>query len=416
MNHSRTQSTSATAGMSPGMNNTPATGRSLAAAAYVFAVVMMGTTMPTPLYPEMSAAFGFGDAATTVLFAIYAIGVVAGLVIFGRLSDTLGRRPVLGVAVVLSMLSAGLFLIAGTGDGTTVGLVLMYIGRVLSGLAAGIFTSTGTVTVMENAPAGRETLAAALATAANIGGLGLGILMSGAVGSVVDTPLTAPFIVHAVLLAFAAVLLPAVRDRVVRDRTAGWLPRPQVPGMPVAARRLFAAALPGTVAGYTICGLYSSITPNFMAAEMGISDSAVIASVVSSLFLASALGQILLRSVGDRVLMAGGSALLVLCGVLLVAAVEVGTLPLLIVSSVVGGLGQGLVFMTGMRAMTAAVAPEERTAVTTSYFIVGYLSLTVPAMLAGMLTVPLGLVGSSVVFSVATVVLGSAGVVLARRF
>ena len=101
MNDSRTQSTSATAGMLPGMNNTPATGRSLAAAAYVFAVVMMGTTMPTPLYPEMSAAFGFGDAATTVLFAIYAIGVVAGLVIFGRLSDTLGRRPVLGVAVVL---------------------------------------------------------------------------------------------------------------------------------------------------------------------------------------------------------------------------------------------------------------------------------------------------------------------------
>ena len=397
-------------------NDHPATGRSLAAAAYIFAVVMMGTTMPTPLYPEMSATFGFGDAATTVLFAIYAIGVVAGLVIFGRLSDTIGRRPVLGIAVVLSLLSAGLFLIAGAGDGTTVGLVLMYIGRVLSGLAAGIFTSTGTVTVMENSPAGRENLATALATAANIGGLGLGILMSGVVGSVVGAPLTAPFIVHAVLLALAAVLLPVVRDRVVRDRSAGWLPRPRVPGVPAESRTLFTAAVPGAVAGYTICGLYSSVTPNFMAAEMGISDSAAIASVASSLFLASAVGQILLRGLGNRTLMAGGSALLVLCGILLVLAVEVGTLPLLILSSVVGGLGQGLVFMTGMRAVTAAAPPEERTAVTTSFFIVGYLSLTVPSMLAGILTVPLGLVGSTIVFSVLIVIIGGVSIAQARRY
>ena len=403
----------------------PATGRSLAAVAYIFAVVMMGTTMPTPLYPTMSAAFGFGSAATTVLFAVYAVGVVAGLVVFGNLSDTLGRRPVLALALVLSVVSALLFLVAGlptdgagpdaTG-GSTVGLVLMYAGRVLSGFAAGIFTGTGTVTVMENAPAGRATLAAAVATAANIGGLGLGILVSGCVAAMVATPLTWPFIVHAVMLAVAGLLLPGVRDRVVRDRSHGWLPRPQVPGVPVSVRSLFVASVPVVVAGYTVCGVFSSLVPNFMDHELGIRSPATVALVTAALFVASAVAQIVLRDLRDRVLVVTGSVLLIVCAVTAIVALSADSLVLLLVASVCGGVGQGLTFMTGMRAMTSQVPAEQRTAVTTSYFIVGYIALAVPAMLAGFLTVPLGLVGSTTVFSVLTVVLSVVGLGLARRY
>jgi MFS family permease len=406
----------------------PATGRSLAAAAYIFAVVMMGTTMPTPLYPTMSAAFGFGTAATTVLFAVYAVGVVAGLVIFGHLSEKLGRRPVLFAALVLSVVSAVLFLLAGiptSGEGTTAsggtvtGLVLMYCGRVLSGLAAGIFTATGTVTVMENAPHGRATLAAAVATAANIGGLGLGILVAGCTAQLVSTPLTTPFIVHAVMLAVAAALLPGVRDAVVREprgQGRGRFPRPQVPGIPTPVRSLFTAAVPAVVAGYTVCGVYSSLVPNFMGEHLDIHAPATVAAVAAALFIASAVAQIALRSMADRLLMVTGLVFLIVSAVLLVIALQVESLGLLLAASVIGGAGQGVTFMTGMRAMTSRVAPEQRTAVTTSYFIVGYVALAVPAMLAGLLTIPLGLVGSTTVFAVVVVVLAGAGLTVARRY
>lgn len=410
---------------------TPATGRSLAAAAYIFAVVMMGTTLPTPLYPTMSAAFGFGSAATTVLFAVYAVGVVAGLVIFGRLSDTLGRRPVLALALVLSVVSAVMFLVAGlptdgsgvdaTG-GSMAGLVLMYAGRVLSGFAAGIFTGTGTVTVMENAPAGRATLAAAVATAANIGGLGLGVLVAGCVAAVVDAPLTWPFVAHAVMLAVAGLLLPGVRDRVERasgagrGRLGGWLPTPQVPGVPSSVRGLFVASVPGVVAGYTVCGVFSSLAPNFMSHELDIHSPAVIATVTAALFIASAIAQIALRGLPDRTLMVLGLVLLIVCALVVIVALAVDSLALLLVASVCGGVGQGLTFMTGMRAMTSRVEPGQRTAVTTSYFIIGYLALAVPAMLAGFLTVPMGLVGSTTVFSVLTMVLAVMGLGYVRRY
>jgi hypothetical protein len=83
---------------------------------------------------------------------------------------------------------------------------------------------------------------------------------------------------------------------------------------------------------------------------------------------------------------------------------------------VIGGAGQGVSFMTGMRAMTSQVEPEQRTAVTTSYFIVGYLALAVPAMLAGLLTIPLGLVGSTTVFAALVIVLSLAGMTTVRRY
>jgi MFS family permease len=111
-----------------------------------------------------------------------------------------------------------------------------------------------------------------------------------------------------------------------------------------------------------------------------------------------------------------GLVLLVVCALVVIIALAVDSLALLLVASVFGGVGQGLSFMTGMRAMTSRVEPEERTAVTTSYFIIGYLALAVPAMLAGFLTVPMGLVGSTTVFSVITVLLSLVGLGYARRY
>lgn len=115
------------------------------AVVFAFTVVMMGTTLPTPLYPEYARELGFGSAMTTVIFATYAIGVMAALVGVGRFSDTIGRRPMLYAGLVLSLASAVLFIIGGS-------LAILFVGRVISGFSAGIFTSTATAAVIEAAP------------------------------------------------------------------------------------------------------------------------------------------------------------------------------------------------------------------------------------------------------------------------
>lgn len=87
----------------------------------------------------------------------------------------------LAARVILSIASAGLFMV-----GANMGLLCT--GRILSGLAAGNFTATGTVSVMENSPPGRSRPAASLAAAANMEGLGLGILISGLVTGFLPGP------------------------------------------------------------------------------------------------------------------------------------------------------------------------------------------------------------------------------------
>ena len=383
-----------------------ATGWGLAASVYVFTVVMMGTTLPTPLYPLFEQRFGFGTAFTTQLFAIYAVGVIGALIVFGRLSDGLGRRPLLRLGVIFSIASAVLFLI-----GSHIGLLLT--GRVLSGLAAGIFTSTATVTVLENAPAGRERLAGSLATAANMGGLGLGILTSGLLARFAPAPLVTPFLVNAIMLVIAGVALLLVRDRTRGGATAVRL---QLPRIPASAKRMFAAASPGAITGFAVCGLYSAIAPSFIGQTLHVTSTAVTGAVVFLLFGASATAQVLLRGLSDRRLIIGGTVTMIVSMGALVCALMAGSLPVLIASAALAGAGQGLVFMTGMRAITAVTAPEHRTEATTSYFILAYVFMSVPAIGAGFLAAEVGLADATVIFALAVAVVYVAGLAGARRF
>ncbi|MDQ2815248.1 MAG: hypothetical protein M3Z75_26240 [Actinomycetota bacterium] len=73
----------------------PERGWAYAAISVLFVSVMMATTEPTPLYAFWERSYGFGPIVTTLVFAAYAVGVIAALLFAGRDSDVDGRRPVL---------------------------------------------------------------------------------------------------------------------------------------------------------------------------------------------------------------------------------------------------------------------------------------------------------------------------------
>lgn len=146
--------------------------------AFVFAATMLGTTLPTPLYVIYQARWHFAAGVVTLIFAVYAAGVVAALLLAGRSSDQAGRKPVLAVALGLSALSTVVFLLA-----PDVGVLLA--ARIVSGLSAGLMTGTATAALTELVPpaAGRRASlvatpaagrrASLVATAANMGGVGV---------------------------------------------------------------------------------------------------------------------------------------------------------------------------------------------------------------------------------------------------
>ncbi|MBK3629959.1 MFS transporter, partial [Streptomyces sp. MBT49] len=269
----------------------------------VFAVCMAGTTLPTPLYGLYREKFGFSELTVTVVYAVYAFGVIGVLLLAGNASDTVGRRPVLLVGLGCAAASAVCFL-AATGVGW------LYAGRLLSGLSAGLFTGAATAYVMDLAPSGGGSRATFVATAANMGGLGCGPLLAGLLAQYAAWPLYLPFAVHLALVACSVAVVLRLPET-VRDRAPVSAVRPQRPGLPPRVRPVFGPAAIASFVGFALFGVFTSVSPAFLAESLDVDNHAVSGLVVALAFFASTAGQSVVVRVGvGRSLPLGSAALL----------------------------------------------------------------------------------------------------------
>lgn len=374
--------------------------------AYAFAVTMLGTTLPTPLYGLYRERFGFSELMITVIFATYALGVITALLLFGRLSDDIGRRRTLLPGLGLSALSAVCFLLAH-------GLVPILAGRILSGLSAGIFTGTATATLVDLAgeeDRGRATLVAALV---NMGGLGLGPLLAGVVSQALPSPLHLPFWSHLALLAPAAALVWAMPEPITPRGHVRL--RPQGLHVPAEIRATFIRAALAAFAGFAVMGLFTAVAPAFLGVILGITSRAAIGLVVFSVFAASGVGQLALERVpGHLALPLGCAALIAGMGVL-ASGLAASSLALIVLGGVVAGLGQGLSFRAGLAAVNAEAPAERRAEVASSFFVVAYVAISIPVIGVGVLAETVGLRPAGLVFAGVVAALAATALVLLAR-
>ncbi|AZG48548.1 Bacillibactin exporter [Gordonia insulae] len=356
-----------------------------------FAVVMLGTTLPTPLYSIYSTELGFGVVTTTVIFAIYAAGVITALVVFGRWSDVVGRRPLLVAGALLSVASAVVFITAGP-------VWQLMIGRVLSGLSAGIYAGAATAAVIELAPRRWRSRAPAIATAANIGGLGLGPLIAGLLAQFAPAPLHLPFAVDLVLLAPVLVGIWFIAEPVTV--TPGARLSVQRLSVPPEVRGVFVRAAIAAFAGFAVMGTFTGVTPSFVAHILGVESHAVAGILVAVLFLSSAATQIAGRGFSTERALVVGCAILVVGMIVLTVGLLAASLATLFVGAVVAGIGQGLSFSKGLAAVVAASPRHRRAEVTSTYFVVAYVAISIPIVGEGIAAAHWGLRTSGVVFNI----------------
>ncbi|GAA0569437.1 MFS transporter [Streptomyces antimycoticus] len=375
------------------------------AAAYAFVVTMCGTTLPTPLYSLYQREFGFSSFMVTVIFAVYAAGVIVALLLLGRVSDFIGRRPVLLAALALSGLSAVCFLLAG-------GLPELFTGRTLSGLSAGLATGTATVMVIELAPERRRRAATLLATGANLGGLGVGPLLAGVLAQYAPAPLKLVFVVDLVLVAVAAAVVLALPETV---RPRGRPPlRPQRLRVPKEMRATFAAAAMAGFAGFSTLGLFTSVSPTFLSEVEGESNLAVAGAVVFSVFAASVAGQALGRRLGPGRSLPGGCAVLVAGMAAIAVSLATASLALLVLGAVIAGTGQGLSFLAAVRVVTERSPADRRAEVTSALFVLMYLAISIPVIGVGALSLAVGLRSAGLIFTGCVALLAAAALLWPR--
>jgi MFS family permease len=361
--------------------------------AYAFAVTMIGTTLPTPLYPLYERAFHFSDLTVTLVFAAYGFGVLATLILIGPLSDRYGRRTLLLPGLVIAALSSVVFLLAE-------GLGLLFLGRVLSGFSAGIFTGTATAALLDLAPPEKRDRATLLATVVNIGGLGLGPLIAGVLAEVVSDPLRAPYIVHLGLLipAVPAIALMPETVRAAHEQTRGPIPRFRF-SVPAEVRTTFIRASAAAFAAFATLGLFSAVAPSFLGKLLGYHSPALVGAVAFLAFGASAVGQLSLGLFPARLSLPIGCALMIAGMGFIAGALLASSLALLLAGAAVAGFGNGLSFRAGLAGINEQAPVEERGAVNSTFFVVAYLALSVPIIGVGLLTQAIGLRDAGLVFA-----------------
>jgi predicted MFS family arabinose efflux permease len=365
------------------------TGAWLVAAAFL--VTMIGTTMPTPLYPLYERELGFGGFMVTVVFATYAVGVLAALLLVGRLSDQVGRKAVLLPGLAVAAASSLVFLIPHS-------LPALFAGRLLSGVSAGVFTGVATAAIVDLAPADGRSRAGLLAAMVNMLGLGLGPVLAGALADLAPYPLVLPYVVHAVLVAVAAAALALVPEPVPRrPGPVRW--QVQRIGVPDEVRSTFVRAAVAGFAGFTVLGFFTAVSPLFLGQVLHETRHVVPGLVVFAVLGSSAVGQLLSVRLAERTSLLGGCIALAAGVVVVAAGVATALLPVLVVGAVVAGLGQGASFRAGLQAVTGAAPADRRSEVSSSFFLVLYIAISIPVVGIGAGTEVFGLVPTAVVFA-----------------
>ena len=358
---------------------------------------MYAAAAPTPLYRVYQEKWGFSAATLTAVFAIYVLFLVVTLLTFGSLSDHIGRRPLIITGIVVFAVACVLFLVAN-------GVALLFAARALQGIAVGVGLNTLGAVLMDLRP--RSSLAPLLSSVSPNVGLATGALLTSILVQYGPTP--TQLVWWLLLAAFAAafVLVVAMRESGTARPGALASLRPRL-SVPRPARGAFARAVSALVAVWALGGFYLSLGPN-LAAELARSHNLMWGGAVAFLLTGvGAAAAVAVRNVRPATVMLGGCLALMVGAGVSVAAIETGSAAVLLLSTGLAGLGFGPAFLGAYRTVVALAAPAERAGLIAAIFTVSYLSMGLPALIAGLVDTQVGLHSTALVYSAA--VAGLAG-------
>jgi MFS family permease len=364
--------------------------RPFAILAAAFPVLLVGSNLATPLYAVYRERFGFSSLVLTLVFTTYTIVLVPSLLVFGQVSDRVGRRRVIVTGLCVSALGLLVFAVA---DATA----WLFAARAVQGLAVGMATGAATAGLVELEPHGDRARAALFAVLAQAGGSSLGPLLAGVLAQWAPAPRVLCYVVVLVLtlLAAAAVLtLPESR----RESGGPW--RMQRPSVPEDIRAGFWRASLTATTVWVVAALFLSVVPSYAAKLLDTSNLALLGAIAASLLAASCVAQVLAARRVDPVRAQPAGLVLVAAGlVALVLAFPLHSLAALFTSAILGGAGHGLAFL-GSQAEVNELAPIERRGEVTAAFIsVIYCGVAVSVIGVGVLATVISLRTGVTVFA-----------------
>jgi predicted MFS family arabinose efflux permease len=332
---------------------------------------LAGSSAPTPLYPLYMAQWELTPLMVTLIFGIYALAVLLALLVAGRLSDHLGRRPVLLTAALAQAATMVLF-------GTATSLTGLLIARVVQGLTTG--AAIGAIgAAMIDLDKTRGTVANAVAPPF---GTAIGALVSGVLVQYLPFPTHLVYAVFAVVFILQAIGLAYMTESIAPRGSVLSSLKPQL-SLPRATREPLLLALPVLVAVWALAGFYGSLAPMLVRSMLG-SNTPLLGGL--ALFVLAAFGGLsvlVLQHREPKDMMMFGVASLFAGVAIAVASLPYSAVAVFFVGTAIAGVGFGAAFQGAVRSVVPFAAPHERAGVLSIAFIICYIAMGVPAVAAG---------------------------------
>jgi predicted MFS family arabinose efflux permease len=354
-------------------------GLSQTAAFYLYASLIVfflaGSSAPTSLYAAYQAAWGFSPVTVTMVFGVYALAVLAALLVFGRLSDHLGRRPILLVATLTQAFTMVLF-------ATAHGVGTLMVARIVQGISTG--AATGAI------GAGLLDFDRSKGAVANAVGPMLGTATGALASGLMVTYLPAPTVLiygvlGAIFLAQAIGLL-AVRESTPTRPGALATLRPRFQ-LPAQSRAAMVMAVPALVAAWSLVGFYGSLGPALVRRLLGSSSPAPGGLVLAAMAASGALAVLLSHKRSPRFMTIVGTTTLMAGVAITLVAISRASAPVLFLGAAVAGAGFGNTFQGAIRSVILPAPAHERAGALSILYVVAYLAMGSPAVLAGLAVV-----------------------------
>jgi MFS family permease len=358
------------------------------------------SAVPSPLYEIYAARWHFSSLTLTVVFALYAIALLASLLVTGRLSDHLGRRPVILAALALEIVAMLCFIAANS-----VGVLI--VARVLAGLATGASVGPLTAGLTELADERHSAVAPVVGSLASNVGLAIGGMGASVLVQYAPAPLRLVYWVMLAALVVSALLVGASRE--TGERRPGILASLEpVAEVPTQARQTFLKAVPAMVGLWALAGLYLSLGPGLLLGIVGSSNLLWGGAVILACWGCSTIAGIGTRKATAAAASVFGCIGLSLGIALTFVGIATSSTVVFLVGAAVAGCGLGPTWLGCFRAISSLAPPSQRAGTVAAIYIVAYLAFSVPVVIAGVASTQfsvhqVALVYSAVAFGLTTV-------------
>jgi MFS family permease len=363
------------------------------AVAAALASLLLGANLASPLYGVYRDRFGFNSLVLTLVFAVYALVLAPSLLLFGELSDRIGRRPVILGGLVMGTLALVLFALATS-------VAWLFAARVVQGVSVGMAGGAATAALVEVDPTGDKRHAALLATLAQTVGGAAGPLVTGVLAEWLPAPRVLCYVVGMLGCIAAAVLLLAMPEP-GHPRGGGWsVPRP---GVPKEIRAAFVRVAVTGAAVWAVVAVFFSVVPSFATERFGTHNLAALGAISSIVLICSSVAQVASRgSIEPRSAQVIGLALLTAgLAALALASVTTGAFPL-VTASALAGTGHGLGFLGAQDDLNRIAPPERRGEINAALYTCIYLGIALPVIGMGVVADVSTLTTAVVVFAFVT--------------